>query len=53
MLCPHLGGKGKMVKQTKFEVTNAETFQPVLAAVEDALSKGKKVEVSLKVVKRG
>lgn len=36
-------------KQTVFEVTNAESLQPVLAAIEDALGKGQKVEVSIKV----
>ena len=37
------------VRQTVFEVTNAESLQPVLAAIEDALGKGQKVEVSIKV----
>lgn len=36
-------------KQTKFEITNAESLQPVLAIIEDALGKGEKVEVSIKV----
>jgi hypothetical protein len=36
-------------KQTTFEVTNAESLQPVLAVIEDALGKGEKVEVSVKV----
>ena len=41
-------------KQTVFEVTNAESLQTVLAAIEDALGKGQKVEVSVKVeAKRG
>jgi len=36
-------------KQTTFEVTNAESLQPVLAVIEGALGKGEKVEVSVKV----
>ena len=41
-------------EQTKFKVTNAESLQTVLAAIEDALGKGQKVEVSVKVeVKHG